>query len=250
MKDLYPVLAAEGLKLKRTLALRLAIWCPTVIVLLVFGIYAGRSEKHSDADLLTGFAQLTLTIWTIVLFPLYAALVAALVAAVEHQNESWKHILALPVDRSTIFVAKWIAGIGLLWLSSLVLATGVVATAEALRLMKPAWSSSPLPSVMIFRGVLLSTCAAGFLFSIQMWISLRWRSFLPGLVVAVIALALMFVAIPRGVALFGSLFPWSLPAMAMSPHNPYRPIAEGLGVFGGIVVGAVACWHLARREFC
>jgi hypothetical protein len=250
MKDLYPVLAAEGLKLKRTLALRLAIWCPTVIVLLVFGIYAGRSEKHSDADLLTGFAQLTLTIWTIVLFPLYAALVAALVAAVEHQNESWKHILALPVDRSTIFVAKWIAGIGLLWLSSLVLATGVVATAEALRLMKPAWSSSPLPSVMIFRGVLLSTCAAGFLFSIQMWISLRWRSFLPGLVVAVIALALMLVAIPRGVALFGSLFPWSLPAMAMSPHNPYRPIAEGLGVFGGIVVGAVACWHLARREFC
>ena len=250
MKDLYPVLAAERLKLKRTLALRLAIWCPTVIVLLVFGIYAGRSEKLGDADLLTGFAQLILTIWTIILFPLYAALVAALVAAVEHQNESWKHILALPVDRSTIFVAKWIAGIGLLWLSSLVLATGVVATAEALRLMKPAWSSSPLPSVMIFRGVLLSTCAAGFLFSIQMWISLRWRSFLPGLVVAVIALALMFVAIPRGVALFGSLFPWSLPAMAMSPHNPYRPIAEGLGVFGGIVVGAVACWHLARREFC
>jgi len=144
MKDLYPVLAAEGLKLKRTLALRLAIWCPTVIVLLVFGIYAGRNGKHSDADLLTGFAQLTLTIWTIILFPLYAALLAALVAAVEHQNDSWKYILALPVDRSTIFVAKWIASIGLLWLSSLVLATGVVATAEALRLMKPAWSSSHL----------------------------------------------------------------------------------------------------------
>ncbi len=69
MKHLYPVLAAEGLKLKRTLALRLAIWCPTVIVLLVFGIYAGRSEELGDIDLLTGFAQLTLTIWTIVLFP-------------------------------------------------------------------------------------------------------------------------------------------------------------------------------------
>ena len=250
MKDLYPVLAAEGLKLKRTLALRLAIWCPTVIVLLVFGIYAGRSEKLGDADLLTGFAQLILTIWTIILFPLYAALVAALVAAVEHQNESWKHLLALPVDRSTIFVAKWIAGICLLLLSSLVLATGVVVTAEALRLMKPAWSSSPLPSVMIFRGVLLSSCAAWFLFSIQMWISLRWRSFLPGIVVAVIALALMFVAIPRGIALFGSLFPWSLPAMAMAPHNPYRPIAVGLGLLGGVLVGAVACWHLSRREFC
>ena len=108
MKDLFPVLAAEGLKLKSTLALRLAIWCPTVIVLLVFGIYAGRSEKLGDPDLLTGFAQLTLTIWTIIMFPLYAALIAALVAAVEHQNVGWKHLLALPVDRSTIFVAKWI----------------------------------------------------------------------------------------------------------------------------------------------
>jgi hypothetical protein len=92
------------------------------------------------------------------------------------------------------------------------------------------------------------TRAAVLLFSIQMWISLRWRSFLPGLVVAAIALALMFVAIPRGVALFGSLFPWSLPAMAMSPHNPYRPIAVELGLFGGFLVGAVACWHLSRRE--
>src|SRR5437773_3657810 len=250
MKDLYAVLAAESLKLKRTLALRLAIWCPTVIVLLVFGIYAGRSEKIGDANLLTGFAQLILTIWTIILFPLYTALVAALIAAVEHQNETWKHLLVLPVDRSTIFVAKWIAGIGLLLLSSLVLATSVVATAEALRLMKPAWSSSPLPSVMIFRGVLLSSCAAGFLFSIQMWISLRWRSFLPGIVVAVIALALMFIAIPRGFAMFGSVFPWSLPAMAMAPHNPYRQVAVGVGSLGGVLAGAVACWRLSRREFC
>src|SRR5215472_11755673 len=249
MKDLYPALTAEGLKLKRTLALRLAIWCPTVIVLLVFGVYVGRSDKGGSPELLTGFAQLTLTIWTIIVFPLFAALVAALIAAVEHQNDTWKHLLALPVDRSTIFVSKWIAGISLLLFSSLVLATGVVVTAEALQLIKPGWGSSLRPSAMIFRGVFLSSCAAWLVYSIQMWISLRWRSFLPGLVVAVMGLALMFVAIPRGVALFGSLFPWSLPAMTMSPHNPYHAIALGLGLCGGVLVGAVA-WHLSRREFC
>lgn len=249
MNDLYRVLAAEGFKFKRTLALRLAICGPTIIVLLVFGIYVQRGADMS-ANPLTGFAQLILTIWTIVMFPLYAALAAALLASIEHQTESWKHLLALPVDRATIFIAKWIAGIGLLLLSSLVLSAGVSAAAEMLRLIRPAWSSSPLPSAMIFRGALLSFCAAGLPFSIQMWISLRWRSFLPGLVVAVIALALMFIAIPRGVALFGSLFPWSLPAIAMAPVNPYRPIAVGLGFFGGAVVGAVACWDLSRREFC
>ncbi len=57
MNDLYRVLTAEALKLKRTLALRLAI---------------------GGANPLTGFAQLSLTIWTIVMFPLYAALAAAL----------------------------------------------------------------------------------------------------------------------------------------------------------------------------
>ncbi len=250
MKDLYRVLLAEVLKLKRTLALRLAIWGPAIIVLLVFGMYVERGEKIGGPNPLAGFAQLVLTIWSIIMFPLYAALAAALLAAIEHQNETWKHLLTLPVNRVTIFVAKWIMGIGLLLLSSLVIPTGVSSAAEILRLLKPAWSSSPLPSAMIFRGALMSFCAAGLLFSIQMWVSLRWRSFLPGLIVAVIALVLMFIAIPRGVALFGSLFPWSLPAMAMSPHNPYRAVAIAVGLLGGTLVGVVACWDLSRREFC
>ena len=70
MKDLYRVIAAEGVKLKRTLALRLAICGPMIIVLLVFGIYVQRGEKMGGANPLTGFAQLILTIWTIIMFPL------------------------------------------------------------------------------------------------------------------------------------------------------------------------------------
>lgn len=250
MKGLYHVLTAEALKLRRTLAVRLAVFAPIVIVLIVFGTYVERRATADGPSVLIGFAQLVLTLWTIIVFPMYTALVAALLASVEHQNETWKHLLALPVRRSTIFVAKWTVGIGLLLFSFLVLAGGVVATAEILRLMKPGWSSSSLPTFMVFRGALVSSCAVALVFSIQMWISLRWRSFLPGIVVAVIALALMFVAIPRGLALFGSFFPWSLPAMAMAPHNPYYLIAVWWGLLGGVLVGAIACWRLSIREFC
>ncbi|HKX00355.1 MAG TPA: ABC transporter permease [Bryobacteraceae bacterium] len=250
MNDLWRVVSAEGLKLKRTLALRLALGSPMMVVLLVFGIYLQRGGTMGGPDPLRGFAQLILTIWTIIVFPLYAALAAALLAAIEHQGENWKHLLALPVPRAVFFCAKWIAGIGLLTLSSLVLAAGVLLTAEILRLTTPVWRPSPLPVLMIFRGALLSCCAAGLLFSIQMWISLRWRSFLPGMVVAVMALAMMFIAIPRGSNFFGSLFPWSLPAMAMAPVNPYRPIAVGFGFLGGVLVGAAACWTLSQHEFC
>lgn len=250
MTDFYRLLAAEILKLKRTLALRLALFAPVTIVLIIFGSYLARRDIRPGADVLIGFGQLVLTIWTIIVFPLYAALVAALLASLEHQNETWTRLLALPLRRSTLFVTKWIVGLALLVFSFLVLASGVVATAELLRLLKPPLGASPLPTFLVFRGTLLSSCAGALLFSIQMWISLRWRSFLPGIVVAVIALALMFVAIPRGLALFGSFFPWSLPAMAMAPHNPYYLIAVGWGLLGGLVIGAIACRRLSAREFC
>ena len=250
MKEFYRVLSAEALKLRRTLALRLAVVTPLTIVILVFGIYAQRHETMSSgANPLTGFAQLILTMWTIILLPLYAALAAALLASIEHQGNNWMRLLALPVSRGFIYAAKWIAGIALLLVSSLVLSTGVCAAAEALRAIKPGWGTMALPTTMIFKGAILSFCAAGLLFSIQMWISLRWRSFLPGLVVAAVALILMFLSARGGGALFASIFPWSLPAMAMAPSSPHRVLAVTWGVFGGAAVSAIACFLLSRHEF-
>jgi hypothetical protein len=242
------VLIAELLKLKRTLALRLTIFSPLVLVILVFGIYL---EREQGGDGLRGFAQLILTLWTIILFPFYAALVASLLAAMEHQNEGWKRLFVLPVSRGTIFAAKWITGFCLLLVSSLVVATGVCAAAEVLHLARPIFRSVPLPVMMIFRGTTVSFGAAGLLFSIQMWISLRWRNFLPGLVVAVLALVMMFIFIPHGAGLFGDFFPWSLPAMAMAPNSSSssRLVALGVGILGGVTVGTIACRDLARLEF-
>jgi lantibiotic transport system permease protein len=250
MKDLYRILMGEVLKLRRNLAVRLAIFAPIIVVFIIFGGYALGRNVGSGTRVLIGYGQLVLTIWTVVVFPLFAALVAALLASIEHHNETWRHLLALPVRRSTVFVAKWIVGLGLLVFSLIVLAGGVVMTAEILRLLKPSWASASLPTIVVFRGAIVSSFAVVLLFSIQMWVSLRWRSFLPGLVVAIIALAVILVAVPRCFALLGSLFPWSLPAMAMAPHNPYYRIAVWWGLLAGIVLGAIACWRLSTREFC
>lgn len=250
MKGLYRILMGEVLKLRRTLAVRLAICAPIIVVLIIFGGYALGRNIGGGARVLIGYGQLVLTIWTLVVFPLFAALVAALLASIEHQNETWRHLFALPVRRSTVFAAKWIVGLGLLVFSLIVLAGGVVTTAEILRLMKAGWASASLPAIVVLRGAVVSSCAVVLLFSIQMWVSLRWRSFTPGLVVAIIALAVILVAVPRGFAWLGSLFPWSLPAMAMAPHNPYYRMAVWWGLLAGMALGAVACWRLSTREFC
>jgi hypothetical protein len=251
MSDLLRILSAELLKLRRTWALRLALAAPLFIALLVFGAYTRREATVSaTVNPLTGFGQLVLTLWTIVLLPLYVALAAALLAAIEHQHDTWKHVLALPVGRVPIFVAKWIAGLGLLLLSAVLLPVLVVLAAAGLRLLKPAWHDAALPVALVFRGSLLSALAAGLLYSIQMWISLRWRSFVMGLGVAIIAMMVMLVAMPRAGAqsAFANIFPWSLPAMAMAPESPHRAAAVSLGAVGGVAFAALACWSLARRD--
>ena len=142
MKDFCRAVSAELLKLKRTLALRLAVCAPLLIVLLQFGLYLARGRTMSHGmNPLTGFVQGILTFWTILLLPFYVALVAALLASIEHQGDNWKHILTLPIPQSTIYGAKWFAGICLVLLSSILLLIAIFAAASVLRFITPAWSA-------------------------------------------------------------------------------------------------------------
>ena len=108
MTDLLRAVSSELLKLKRTLALRLAVGAPLAVVVLTFVITSQRrTATAAEINPLLGFAQLNLTTWTIIVLPLYAALAATLVAGIEHQHDNWKHLLALPLSRVSIFAAKW-----------------------------------------------------------------------------------------------------------------------------------------------
>jgi len=237
MNGFFRVVAVEGLKLRRTLAFRLAVLAPLFIVILQFTIelVRGGDESGSSPGLnpLMGFAQGILTFWTIVLLPFCAALIAALLAALEHQGDNWKHILALPVPRASIFAAKWMAAVGLLALSSVVLVAAYCLAAAILQAVKPGWSAASWPVTTIVQRAFLGLCAAGLLLSIQMWISLRWRSFIPGLAVGVVALVVNIIILPAGM-FAANLFPWCLPA--------------AWGLLGGVALGMIACRDLSRRE--
>jgi hypothetical protein len=80
-----------------------------------------------------------------------------------------------------------------------------------------------------------------------MWISLRWRSFIPGLAIGVVALVVNIIILPAGM-FAANLFPWCLPAVAMAPHSPHRVLGVAWGLLGGVAVGMIACWDLSRRE--
>lgn len=247
MKDLPRTLWAEALKLKRTLAARLAVGAPLLIVLIVFGAFLARGSHERDG--LIGQGQLSLTLWTILLLPMYAALAAALLGNVEHQNETWKHLLALPIDRRALFWAKWVCGWGLVAASFATLVLAVSIVSGVLPVWRPDLRDAANPLSFMARRSAQSFLASGLMLSIQLWISLRWRTFLAGVSVAAGAVVMMIALVPRGVTLIAYAFPWALPITAMAPRSPHRALAVAIGFIGGIVAGTLACADLAHREF-
>jgi hypothetical protein len=241
-------ISAELLKLRRTLALRVAVGAPVLIVSMTFGMYVQRGAAPGPG-VLVGFAQLNLTLWTILVVPFYVALTAALLAGIEHHSDNWKHLFVMPIERRALFVAKWAACIGLLFLSSAILIIAVSAAAETLRIVRPEWRDAVRPIGVVATRAMQSFLAAQLMISIQLWVSLRWRSFIGGLSLAVAAVVMMLTLVPRGAVLVANVFPWSLAATAMAPNSPHRGVAIAWGTLGGIVLAGIASWDLARHEF-
>src|SRR5262249_23109607 len=143
-------ISAELLKLKRTLALRIAIGAPLLVALLNFVIYMqGRGGTSPGTNPLIGFAQINLTMWTILVLPMYATLSAALIAALDHQGNTGRLWSAFPVPRRSISRAKWLGACALLTVSSVAFSVEAPAAAALPRILKPAWQHPPIPAGLL-----------------------------------------------------------------------------------------------------
>src|SRR5256885_912486 len=129
MNELFCVTKVEMFKLKRTLAFWSSLLVPTVVIAMTMVMNLSRSSGTQFVlDHPNGWDTLmldqTLVLWCFVLLPLFVALETALLAGLEHRENTWKYLFALPVRRWTIYVSKLIVGMVLVCLSSLVLAAG------------------------------------------------------------------------------------------------------------------------------
>jgi hypothetical protein len=247
MSELGRAVSAEFLKLKRTLALRLAVAAPLFIVLLQLGVYLGRGEEmdRGGANPVFGFARGIVTLWTLIFLPFYATLASSLLASLDHHEHHWDQLFALPLRRGSIYAAKWIALAGLVVLSSLALPVFALGAAGVLKLVRPEWAGAGLPLGLLLNGVGRSCAAALLLISLQFWFSLRWRSFVLSLAIGIAGIMSGIILITAPLKVL-SLYPWTAPGAAASPAQPL--VALLWGSCGGIILGVAACWQLARRD--
>jgi hypothetical protein len=247
MTELTRAVSAEFLKLKRTLALRLAVIAPLFIVLLQLGVYLARGEDVERAanSPVAGFARGILTLWTLVFLPFWATLAASLCASLDHSHNHWDQLFALPMHRWPIYAAKWITVFGLIALSSICLPLFALAAIEVLKAVRVEWRTAPLPWQLLLSGVTRSCGACLLLISLQSWLSLRWHSFLValGIGIAGIMSGIILISAPMR---FLSFYPWTAAAAAASPSEPMLPLLWGM--CAGLAIGVFACWRLAVRD--
>ena len=95
-------LLVEVFKLRRSLALLLALVAPTLIAVFVF-FNLLRLEHPSPWSMLL---QTSAAIWAFFMLPMSVTALTALVAHMEHGPRSWEPLRALPVPAWHLYAAK------------------------------------------------------------------------------------------------------------------------------------------------
>jgi ABC-2 type transport system permease protein len=188
----------------------------------------------------------TSAIWGFFMLPMAVTALTILSAQLEHGPKFWNHLFALPVPRASFFAAK-IATVVFL----------VAAMSAALFVLAPAlgWIGDALapdrdligPLGLADFGATLAKMFLGalLLIAVQLWAALRFRSFVPPLVLGIGG---TFVAVVATGTDWGPYFPWLIPVSALARDPAQAELALSVGVIGGVVAIAAMLVDLSRRE--
>jgi len=235
-------LAVEAIKLRRSLALLLAIAAPALIAVFVF-FNLLRVDKPMTWDLVL---KTSAAIWAFFMLPMSVTALTALVAHTEHGPRAWDTLRALPVPRWHLYAAKAVGVLALVASMSVVLAALTFVAVAAAAWIKPAIAPTGALDVVAYL-VLLGRIflAAWLLVAVQLWIALRYASFVPALATGIGG---TFFAVVATSAKIGLALPWQIPVNQLASEAWRVELSLVIGAVGGCVALLAMLWHLSRRE--
>lgn len=242
--SLLRALHAELLKLKRTLAFRVIFVLPFFIAILQFFVILRTKKFPADFNLWQLHTTNSLQIWAVFMMPLLITLETALLNGIEHSDRQWKHIFALPVPRSAVYIAKFIVALGLIFISTFVLALLIVIVGVAATYLRPELANAgSVPLWWIAKQATFVWLASWLIIAIHTWISMRWAGFPVALGAGIGG---TFFALFAASASFGKYYPWLLP-MNIFIDGRFR-MALILSIGGGLIAAFLGCFAFVRRD--
>lgn len=247
MRTMSLLIGAEIKKLRRTLALWMVVIAPLVVTALQILLWMNQKNGIGyDADLWILFTMNIFSMWSIFMFPLFCALVVALLYHYEHTTSGWQKMYTLPVPKWNVLAAKQTAAFLLLLASGIVLCAGTIAAGFIVDALHPA-IEMPLviPYGYLFAKWSAMTGASLLVVSLQHWASLRWSTLSVPIGVGI---AGTFVAMFASSWKYGHFYPWLMPLHVLHKTDGHEITALWGGLAGGIVVSTVMIFVESRRD--
>lgn len=139
--------------------------------------------------------------------PLITGVLAGLICRYEHQAGGWKQLLALPVTRGSVFLAKY----SLIMIIVLMIQLCYLCAIYAVGLIND--FSDPFPMMIVWKSILGGWIATFPLVALQLWMSIMWKSFAAPFAVNVIFTLPTILVINS--EKFGPYYPWAQPFSMM-----------------------------------
>lgn len=242
MKEFFRLLSGEWLKLQKGLLLILLIPGPVLSVLV--GVQTLEDNSLGAEDWIWMYV-ISVQNYAWLFYPILTGVFAALICRYEHVGGGWKHLLAQPVSRTQVYLAKAFLLAGFAAASQLIFLT--------LFLMGVGWTG--LEGAVSW-DTLLKSIFAGWLgvlplAALQLWVSVLWRSFgVPLAINIVLSLPTILAAQSEE---WGPFYPWAQPMLAMMPSDQgYLNVSLETLVFviiGGFLITGIGGWlHFIRRD--
>jgi hypothetical protein len=243
----FKLFKAEWLKLKRTRSWIIIFLGPLLgVVFALINFFNNMDIFMTDPDdngWVEAWTQLQIFYGSLIL-PILTGVYSALICRFEQIGGGWKQLISLPIPRTPIYLSKLV-------LAYLLLAiTQLVTLALFLILGWITGVPSDIPWSTLFGFISKGWIATLPLATLQMAISVHWRSFgIPLAVNIVFSIPVLLVSYSK----FGQYYPWALPNMAMSPvdESPITSFALFYTIIFSLLIltTLIGLYQFLRREF-
>lgn len=237
------ILQSEWYKLRKSRIISIIFVGP--LVALMIGLSFNLDIKVEVNEWYLSLLSINLT-YALLFLPLITGVLASVICRYEHQAGGWKQLLALPVTRGKVFMAKYV----LLMLLVLVIQLLYLAAVYGVGVMKG--FTDPFPIDIVWKSMLGGWVATFPLVALQLWMSVLFKSFAAPFAVNVV-LTLPSILVINSER-FGPYYPWAQPFSMMyiggnTDDIFFVPWDQLVIVVGGsfviFLVGAL--WYFYRK---
>jgi hypothetical protein len=221
MRSLIISLQSEFYKSRKTLAFWAAILLPLVICgLITIGFYSNAEKiiaRSYPPDALWGvYSGTALGIMGMLILPFYVIFMAFSVNNIEHKNDTWKTLFAQPLNKFSIYSAKYLYAVLLVFLSLFLFVALTLSFGHLLHALNNGFKFNEFsPLEMLSKLYLKLFLSSLGILSVQFIISLIWGDFLKPMGIGFIGVITGIIVASKGWE-YAYMIPYSHPTLVLA----------------------------------